>query len=246
MKHQGERRVTPLTKYIACGVWLKVAGEALIHFAGETCVVLPVTWGDSEASTDWMEAWGFRKINILFVRNINPVGLKGDVEVTGGELCDVTLQHSTVPLQQIWERSPDPHWWSCKCRRWRITTGKKSQCILLGPLLSQDVWLSCCMIILPATFTVLSVDEKHLCSALHVINLSCFHWLEETVTSLIIWVVFAACFTLLLGVSLPSISQITLASKTVWTKHVAFTSDAAIITVLKLGISTWMEGGALE
>lgn len=124
---QRTERETPLTKNIASGVWLEAAGETLIHFAGETCVSLPVVWRDSEASTDWMEAWGFRKINILFVRDVNTVGLKGDVEVTGGELCDVTLQHSTVSLQQIWERSPDLHWWSCNCRRWMIQKENKEE-----------------------------------------------------------------------------------------------------------------------
>lgn len=43
--------------------------------------------------------FGGRQINILFLREINPIGLKGDVEVTGGELCDGTLQHSTVSIQ---------------------------------------------------------------------------------------------------------------------------------------------------
>lgn len=43
--------------------------------------------------------FGGRQISILFLREINPIGLKGDVEVTGGELCDGTLQHSTVSIQ---------------------------------------------------------------------------------------------------------------------------------------------------
>ena len=38
-------------------------------------------------------------------------------------------------------------------------------------------------------------------------------------------------------------NQVTLASRAVWTTHVAFTSDPAIITVLKLGVSRLMEGG---
>lgn len=98
------------------------------------------------------------------------------------------------------------------------------------------------IVILPATFTVTSVDEKHLCSALHVIDLSCFHRLEETVTWLIIWVVFLTRVAVL-----PSVTpQVTSASRTVRTEHVAFTLDFASITSLKLGISTWMGGGALE
>lgn len=97
-----ERLMTNLTKNIACRVWLKVAGEALIHCAGEPCVFLPVCLRDSEASSDWMDAWGLMKINILFFRDVDAVGLKGYIQMTGGELCDVTLQHSTVSLQQIW------------------------------------------------------------------------------------------------------------------------------------------------
>lgn len=46
-----------------------------------------------------MVVFGGRQIYILFLREINPIGLKGDVEVTGGELCDGTLQHSTVSIQ---------------------------------------------------------------------------------------------------------------------------------------------------
>ncbi|KAF3700312.1 hypothetical protein EXN66_Car015999 [Channa argus] len=56
-----------------------------------------------------MRAWGFREVNIQFFRDVRIVGLKGDVEVTGGELCNITDEHNTVSLQQIWERSPDLH-----------------------------------------------------------------------------------------------------------------------------------------
>ena len=69
------------------------------NLAGETCVILPVLLRGSEASTDGVWAWGFGKINILFVRDVNTVGLKGDVEITGGESCDITLQHSAVSFQ---------------------------------------------------------------------------------------------------------------------------------------------------
>ncbi len=200
-------------------------------------------WRNSEAPTDWTEAWGFRKINILFLRDLNIVGLKGDIQVTGGELCDITLQHSTVSLQQIWKRSSDLHRWSCNFRSWMLQ--KQSKC-LSHHSLWQNIWFSFYTVLLPATFTVLSVDEKHSCLALHVMNFTCSHWPLETVTLLIIWVAFLSRVTVLLGKTVPSISQVTLASKTVRTKHVAFTSDAAIITVLKLGTSTWMEGGALE
>ena len=136
-------RVT-LTKNIASGVWLKAVGKALVHFAGETCVFIPVCSRDGEASTDWMEACGFRKINILFFRDVNSVGLKGDVQVMWGKFCNDTLQWSTVSFQQIWKRSPDLNRWSCICSSW-IIQKKQSRFIHWGALLSWDVWFSCCI-----------------------------------------------------------------------------------------------------
>lgn len=114
-----------LTKNVACGVGLRGAGEALIHFAAETCVFLPVSWRNSEVWTDWMDTWSLRKMKIVFVKDVPAVGLKCDAQVTGGELCDHTLQHSSVSLQHIWERSPDLNQWSCSCRFWTTQMEKK-------------------------------------------------------------------------------------------------------------------------
>ena len=122
-----ERRIIPLTRNIANGSWLGFgAGDAEIHCAGETSGIIPVVLGDSEVFTDWMRAWGFRKINKLFIRDVNIVGLKSDVDITGGELCDVTFKHSSVAFQYIWEKSPDLHWWMCNWRPWRIITRNKA------------------------------------------------------------------------------------------------------------------------
>jgi len=52
-----------------------------------------------------MEARGFWEINIHFLRDFFPVGLKGYVEVTGGELSDGTLQKSALFSPQVWEVS---------------------------------------------------------------------------------------------------------------------------------------------
>ena len=236
-----ERRVIPLTKNVDSWTWRDVSvGEAYIHFAGQRCVFFPVLVRDSEIFTGWMRAWAFRKINKLFTRDVSVVGLKGDVNITGGKLCDDTFDHSSVSLQYIWEKSPDLHWWTCNFSFWRIMTGNKAMLVFLDLSLSKHSWFIFCLFLLLETTMVSSADGKHLCSALHLRSFIFFHWRKETVRMLIIWVEFVAWFTWLLEWGLLSNSQVTLASKTVWTTQVAFTSAAAIIAVLKLGISTWM------
>lgn len=75
------------------------------HFTGESPVFVPMICGDRESSNDRMEARGFWEINIHFIRDFFPVGLKGYVEVTGGELSDGTLQKSALFSPQVWEVS---------------------------------------------------------------------------------------------------------------------------------------------
>lgn len=114
---------------------------------------------------------------------------------------------------------------------------------------SHGSWCSYCKVAPPATFTVLSVAEKHLCSALHVKLFSFFQLCEETVIVLVIWVVFLLRLPVFPCGGDPSISQVTVASKTVWTKHVAVTSESSVtfsMTLWKLGMSTRTTGGALQ
>lgn len=111
-----------LTENLPSWVGHPVVGESLTHTAGECCFVIPVISGNGEVSSDGMEARGFRKVNIQFLGDVGPVGLKGHVEVTGGELCDVALQQSTVSSQQVWQRSSNQHRWSSQWRPWATNT----------------------------------------------------------------------------------------------------------------------------
>lgn len=125
------------------------------------------------------------------------------------------------------------------------TDRKASRLLRLCTMLSHDVCFSWRVVVSPAICTVFLADEKHLWSAWHVMDLSCFHRLEETVSSLTKWVDLVSCLTVPPAVSLSFSSHVTLALRTVCTKHVAFTGDSSVMTFLKLGISTSMEGGAV-
>lgn len=106
------------TEHIPNGVGEPGLGKALSHFTGECLVFVPMIFGDRESSNDRMEVWGFWEIHVHFPRDVVPVGLKGYVEVTGGEICDGTLQQSSRVFYQVWEVSSNQHRWSTHCRPW--------------------------------------------------------------------------------------------------------------------------------
>ena len=111
-----------LTEHIPNGVGEPDVGKALSHFTGEFIVFAPMNCGYRESSNDRMEVRGFWEINVHSVRDVDLFGLKGYVEVTGGEVCNGTLQKSFLFCQHAWEVSSNQHRWLTHCRPWATNT----------------------------------------------------------------------------------------------------------------------------
>ena len=112
------------TEHVPNGVGEPGLWKALSHCTGECLVSVHKICLDRESSNDRMAVRSFWERNVHFLRDVFAVGLKGYVEVTGGELCDGALQNKSLLFCRGWKVSSNQHWWFSQCRPWETNTNK--------------------------------------------------------------------------------------------------------------------------